>query len=86
MSCEPNEVSEAIEELSKSAMIHYDRLDKTGMVCNRGKTEFIVFDKQKCFKDVNFRVNDDIIRPSSSIKVLGFTFQRPAPLPVLLPP
>ncbi len=55
-------------------MIHYDWFDKIGMVCNRGKTEFIVFDKQKHFKDVNWRVNDDIINPSSSIKVLFFTF------------
>ncbi len=46
-----------------------------GMVCNRSKTKFVVFDRYRRFQELRLRINDESISPSKSIKVLGIIFQ-----------
>ena len=45
------------------------------MVCNQAKTEFIIFNKHKRFKDKRLVINNVEIRPTDKIWVLGMMFQ-----------
>ncbi len=75
ISCDESNYKEKVEELSLTASRHYNWLDQMGMVCNRSKTEFIVFDRYRRFRELRLNINGEIISPSNSIRVLGILFQ-----------
>ena len=75
VSCDESNYAGKIETLSQIASQHYNWLDQMGMVCNRSKTEFVIFDRYRRFQELRLRINDESISPSKSIKVLGIIFQ-----------
>ncbi len=55
---------------------HYNWLSNMGMVCNKSKTEFIVFDRFKNRnQNLTLKIDQDFIKPVKTMKVLGVTFQ-----------
>ena len=61
-------------EMEQDTQRTFEWLTNSGLKVNANKTEFIVFSKQ----DAEFEVNIDgnVIRPSSSIRVLGAIFDK----------
>ncbi len=49
--CDQDNIDQKLMELSSIASRHFRWLESIGMVCNQSKTEFIIFDKYKRFKD-----------------------------------
>ena len=48
--CYPEDVNNALLRLSNAATAHFNWLTSIGMVCNRSKTEFIIFDRHERFQ------------------------------------
>lgn len=75
ISCESDEILGKLTELSNIATTHYNWLDNIGMVCNWSKTEFIIFDRHRRFRNISLSIGQDQVKASDTIKVLGMIFQ-----------
>ncbi len=76
VSCNHSDIEGGLETLRAMASQHYNWLSYMGMVCNKLKTEFIVFNRFKNNKqNLTLNIDLDFIKPVKTMKVLGITFQ-----------
>ncbi len=61
--------------LGEVAKRHYEWLSSIGMVCNESKTEFVIFDRHGRFKEKSLQINNELIKPGRTMKILGMLFE-----------